>query len=110
MNYYSLFDYFDNHINLNYQVISLELSTGIPMLYIAKEDKYIRRGSPAAPTEAGVYAYTKVNINLSIGLYNVAKLINSSFINELSNRIYVYFLYSLQNLAKYRQKLDEMLH
>lgn len=37
------------------------------MLYIAKEDKYIRRGSPAAPTEAGVYAYTKVNIDLSIG-------------------------------------------
>ncbi|KAL4559050.1 hypothetical protein LXL04_031183 [Taraxacum kok-saghyz] len=55
------------------EVISLELSTGIPMLYIAKEEKYIRRGSPAAPTEAGVYAYTK-------------------------------------NLAKYRQKLDEMLH
>ncbi|KAK1436383.1 hypothetical protein QVD17_02162 [Tagetes erecta] len=55
------------------EVISLELSTGIPMLYIVKENKYIRRGSPAAPTEAGVYAYTK-------------------------------------NLAKYRQKLDEMLH
>ncbi|XP_076900614.1 2,3-bisphosphoglycerate-dependent phosphoglycerate mutase 1-like [Bidens hawaiensis] len=55
------------------EVISLELSTGIPMLYIVKEEKYIRRGSPAAPTEAGVYAYTK-------------------------------------NLAKYRQKLDEMLH
>ncbi|KAI3736602.1 hypothetical protein L2E82_26490 [Cichorium intybus] len=55
------------------EVISLELSTGIPMLYIAKEGKYIRRGSPAAPTEAGVYAYTK-------------------------------------NLAKYREKLDEMLH
>lgn len=55
------------------EVISLELSTGIPMLYIAKEEKYIRRGSPAAPTEAGVYAYTK-------------------------------------NLAKYRQKLDEMIH
>lgn len=55
------------------EVISLELSTGIPMLYIVKEQKYIRRGSPAAPTEAGVYAYTK-------------------------------------NLAKYRQKLDEMIH
>ncbi|KAI3732845.1 hypothetical protein L1987_64055 [Smallanthus sonchifolius] len=55
------------------EVISLELSTGIPMLYIVKEEKYIRRGSLAAPTEAGVYAYTK-------------------------------------NLAKYRQKLDEMLH
>ncbi|KAF5740248.1 putative phosphoglycerate mutase [Tripterygium wilfordii] len=40
------------------EVISLELSTGIPMLYIFKEGKFIRRGSPVAPTEAGVYAYT----------------------------------------------------
>lgn len=45
---------------LPWQVISLELSTGIPMLYIFKEGKFTRRGSPAAPTEAGVYAYTKV--------------------------------------------------
>ncbi|GMP46070.1 hypothetical protein CsSME_00014363 [Camellia sinensis var. sinensis] len=42
------------------EVISLELSTGIPMLYIFKEGKFMRRGSPVAPTEAGVYAYTKV--------------------------------------------------
>ncbi|XP_050212691.1 2,3-bisphosphoglycerate-dependent phosphoglycerate mutase 1-like [Mercurialis annua] len=41
------------------EVISLELSTGIPMLYIFKEGRFIRRGSPAAPTEAGVYAYTR---------------------------------------------------
>ncbi|XVF36755.1 hypothetical protein REPUB_Repub19eG0085500 [Reevesia pubescens] len=41
------------------EVISLELSTGIPMLYIFKEGKFIRRGSPVAPTEAGVYAYTR---------------------------------------------------
>ncbi|XP_066322635.1 2,3-bisphosphoglycerate-dependent phosphoglycerate mutase 1-like [Miscanthus floridulus] len=41
------------------EVISLELSTGIPMLYIFKEGKFIRRGSPAGPAEAGVYAYTK---------------------------------------------------
>ncbi|XP_042030492.1 2,3-bisphosphoglycerate-dependent phosphoglycerate mutase 1-like isoform X2 [Salvia splendens] len=41
------------------EVISLELSTGIPMLYIFKEGRFIRRGSPVAPTEAGVYAYTK---------------------------------------------------
>ncbi|KAE8669429.1 2,3-bisphosphoglycerate-dependent phosphoglycerate mutase [Hibiscus syriacus] len=40
------------------EVISLELSTGIPMLYIFKEGKFTRRGSPIAPTEAGVYAYT----------------------------------------------------
>ncbi|KAK9096739.1 hypothetical protein Sjap_022236 [Stephania japonica] len=41
------------------EVISLELSTGIPMLYIMKNGKFIRRGSPVAPTEAGVYAYTR---------------------------------------------------
>ncbi|GMI82866.1 hypothetical protein like AT1G22170 [Hibiscus trionum] len=41
------------------EVISLELSTGIPMLYIFKEGKFMRRGSPIAPTEAGVYAYTR---------------------------------------------------
>ncbi|KAF2291479.1 hypothetical protein GH714_024603 [Hevea brasiliensis] len=41
------------------QVISLELSTGIPMLYIFKEGRFIRKGSPAGPTEAGVYAYTR---------------------------------------------------
>ncbi|XP_057823822.2 2,3-bisphosphoglycerate-dependent phosphoglycerate mutase 1 [Cryptomeria japonica] len=41
------------------EVISLELSTGIPMLYIVKEGKFIRRGSPIAPSEAGVYAFTR---------------------------------------------------
>ncbi|KAL5559042.1 hypothetical protein UlMin_035253 [Ulmus minor] len=41
------------------EVISLELSTGIPMLYIFKEGRFIRRGSPVAPSEAGVYAYTR---------------------------------------------------
>ncbi|XP_039000466.1 2,3-bisphosphoglycerate-dependent phosphoglycerate mutase 2-like [Hibiscus syriacus] len=41
------------------EVISLELSTGIPMLYIFKEENFIRRGSPVAPTETGVYAYTR---------------------------------------------------
>ncbi|KAF5193137.1 2,3-bisphosphoglycerate-dependent phosphoglycerate mutase [Thalictrum thalictroides] len=41
------------------EVISLELSTGIPMLYIFKEGKFMRRGSPAGPSEAGVYAYTR---------------------------------------------------
>ncbi|PSS31654.1 2,3-bisphosphoglycerate-dependent phosphoglycerate mutase [Actinidia chinensis var. chinensis] len=46
------------------EVISLELSTGIPMLYIFKEGKFMRRGSPVGPTEAGVYAYTK-----SLALY-----------------------------------------
>ncbi|KAL5992320.1 2,3-bisphosphoglycerate-dependent phosphoglycerate mutase 1 [Asimina triloba] len=41
------------------EVISLELSTGIPMLYIFREGKFVRRGSPVAPSEAGVYAYTR---------------------------------------------------
>ncbi|KAG0448720.1 hypothetical protein HPP92_027690 [Vanilla planifolia] len=40
------------------EVINLELSTGIPMLYICKEGKFIRRGSPTGPNEASVYAYT----------------------------------------------------
>ncbi|CAL9170915.1 unnamed protein product [Musa hybrid cultivar] len=46
------------------EVISLELSTGIPMLYIFKDGKFIRRGSPIGPSEAGVYAYTRVCILL----------------------------------------------
>uniref|UniRef100_A0A453R5D6 phosphoglycerate mutase (2,3-diphosphoglycerate-dependent) n=1 Tax=Aegilops tauschii subsp. strangulata TaxID=200361 RepID=A0A453R5D6_AEGTS len=41
------------------EVISLELSTGIPMLYIFKEGEFIRRGSPVGPSEASVYAYTR---------------------------------------------------
>ncbi|KAG5111082.1 hypothetical protein JHK82_040305 [Glycine max] len=41
------------------KVISLELSTGIPMLYIFKEGRFIRRGSPIGPTETGVYAHTR---------------------------------------------------
>lgn len=46
---------------VNVQVINLELSTGIPLLYIYKDKKFIKRGSPVGPTEAGVYAYTKVS-------------------------------------------------
>lgn len=41
------------------EVISLELSTGIPLLYIYKEGRFMKRGSPVGPTEAGVYAYTE---------------------------------------------------
>jgi 2,3-bisphosphoglycerate-dependent phosphoglycerate mutase len=41
------------------EVISLELSTGIPLLYIFKDGKFMKRGSPVGPTEPGVYAYTK---------------------------------------------------
>ncbi|ONK62876.1 uncharacterized protein A4U43_C07F9050 [Asparagus officinalis] len=41
------------------EVISLELLTRIPMLYIFKEGKFIRRGSLVAPSEASVYAYTR---------------------------------------------------
>lgn len=42
------------------QVINLELSTGIPLLYIYKEGRFMKRGSPVGPTEAGVFAYTEV--------------------------------------------------
>lgn len=45
------------------KVTSLELSTGLPLLYIFKDRKFMRRGSPVGPTEAGVYAYTKVQLN-----------------------------------------------
>uniref|UniRef100_A0A0R0JEZ5 phosphoglycerate mutase (2,3-diphosphoglycerate-dependent) n=1 Tax=Glycine max TaxID=3847 RepID=A0A0R0JEZ5_SOYBN len=48
------------------EVISLELSTGIPMLYIFKEGRFIRRGSPIGPSEAGVYAYTRALTTLLV--------------------------------------------
>ncbi|KAL0378485.1 UNVERIFIED_CONTAM: 2,3-bisphosphoglycerate-dependent phosphoglycerate mutase [Sesamum radiatum] len=41
-------------------VINLELSTGVPMLYIYREGNFIRRGSPVGSSEAGVYAFTEV--------------------------------------------------
>jgi 2,3-bisphosphoglycerate-dependent phosphoglycerate mutase len=41
------------------EVIELELSTGIPMLYTFKGDRFLRRGSPVGPTVAGVYALTE---------------------------------------------------
>ncbi|XP_006359032.1 2,3-bisphosphoglycerate-dependent phosphoglycerate mutase-like [Solanum tuberosum] len=44
---------------ISQEVISLELATGIPMLYIFKEGRFICRGRPPAPTEGTVYAYTK---------------------------------------------------
>nr|XP_028961058.1 uncharacterized protein LOC103408571 isoform X3 [Malus domestica] len=46
------------------EVIRLELSTGVPLLYIYKEGEFMRRGSPVGPTEPGVYAHTK-----SLALY-----------------------------------------
>ncbi|KAH1113753.1 hypothetical protein J1N35_007131 [Gossypium stocksii] len=49
------------------QVTSLELSTGIPLLYIYKED-FLRRGSPVGSKEAGVYAYSK-KMQLNRSLY-----------------------------------------
>ncbi|KAG8383492.1 hypothetical protein BUALT_Bualt04G0018900 [Buddleja alternifolia] len=42
------------------EVINLELSTGVPMLYIYTEGKFIRRGSPLGSSEAGVYSYTEL--------------------------------------------------
>ncbi|KAF5737975.1 phosphoglycerate mutase-like [Tripterygium wilfordii] len=41
------------------EVINLELSTGIPLLYIYRDGNFMKRGSPVGPTEAGVYAYTR---------------------------------------------------
>jgi hypothetical protein len=66
-----------------FQVISLELSTGIPMLYIFKEGKFIRRGSPAGPSEAGVYAYTKVRYVSQLEIVGHNKiLIQSAFLKQ----------------------------
>ncbi|CAH9146547.1 unnamed protein product, partial [Cuscuta epithymum] len=42
------------------EVINLELSTGVPMLYTYKDGKFVRRGSPPGSLEAGVYAHTEV--------------------------------------------------
>lgn len=42
------------------QVTNLELSTGVPLLYIYKHGGFLKRGSPVGPTEYGVYAYTRV--------------------------------------------------
>ncbi|KAF2592266.1 hypothetical protein F2Q70_00042848 [Brassica cretica] len=78
------------------EVISLELSTGIPLLYIFKDGKFMKRGSPVCPTEAGVYAYTKVKHRF------------------YCSTIFIFFEFSvldgslcLQRLAQYRQKLDD---
>ena len=43
------------------QVIELELSTGIPMLYMFKDGKFQRRGSPLSRDAAGVFALTPVS-------------------------------------------------
>lgn len=83
------------------QVISLELSTGIPMLYIFKEGRFIRRGSPVAPSEAGVYAYTRVCLLVSDLV--VLLLFHPLFVSCTRK-------FLLQTLALYRQKLDEMVN
>ncbi|KAK5843353.1 hypothetical protein PVK06_005807 [Gossypium arboreum] len=54
--------YFREHVT------SLELSTGIPLLYIHKEGEFLRRGSPVGSKEAGVYAYSK-KMQLNRSLY-----------------------------------------
>ncbi|KAL9682873.1 hypothetical protein QQ045_014683 [Rhodiola kirilowii] len=60
------------------EVISLELATGVPMLYIFKEGKFTRRGSPAGPAEAGVYAYTKTLAQYRQKLDEIQNLNSSS--------------------------------
>ncbi|XP_050127366.1 2,3-bisphosphoglycerate-dependent phosphoglycerate mutase 1-like isoform X6 [Malus sylvestris] len=59
------------------EVISLELSTGVPLLYIFKEGEFMRRGSPVGPTEPGVYAYTKINGGCAGGEKSVAEGISA---------------------------------
>jgi 2,3-bisphosphoglycerate-dependent phosphoglycerate mutase len=45
------------------EVIEVELSTGIPMLYTLKDAEFLRRGSPIGPTVQGIYALTPVGQN-----------------------------------------------
>ncbi|XP_047968229.1 2,3-bisphosphoglycerate-dependent phosphoglycerate mutase 1-like isoform X2 [Salvia hispanica] len=56
------------------EVINLELSTGVPMLYIYKEGHFIRRGSPHGSSEAGAYAYTE---SLAVYRQNLVETPNS---------------------------------
>lgn len=42
--------------------MNLELSTGVPLLYIYKEGSFMKRGSPVGSSEAGVYALTWARI------------------------------------------------
>lgn len=57
------------YLSVDKQVTTLELSTGVPLLYIYTEGKYMSRGSPVGPTEAGVYAYTQVCFLCFTGIY-----------------------------------------
>ncbi|CAI5519293.1 unnamed protein product [Closterium sp. Naga37s-1] len=41
------------------EVIELELSTGVPMLYIFQGSKFLRRGSPLRSNDIGVFALTE---------------------------------------------------
>ncbi|KAL5573827.1 hypothetical protein UlMin_023424 [Ulmus minor] len=40
------------------KIINLEVSNGVPLLYIYKDGKLFRKGSPIGLTEGGVYAHT----------------------------------------------------
>ncbi|MBA0851651.1 hypothetical protein Goshw_023882, partial [Gossypium schwendimanii] len=55
--------WFKANVLIMLKVTSLELSTGIPLLYIYKEGEFLRRGSPMGSKEAGVYAYSKETTN-----------------------------------------------
>ncbi|KAJ6682594.1 PHOSPHOGLYCERATE MUTASE [Salix koriyanagi] len=50
------------------EVTNLELSTGVPLLYIYKHGGFLKRGSPVGPTEYGVYAYTRIFPCLSFSI------------------------------------------
>lgn len=41
------------------EVIELELVTGVPMLYVLENEKFLRRGSPLGPAITGVFALTE---------------------------------------------------
>ncbi|KAB5556522.1 hypothetical protein DKX38_007431 [Salix brachista] len=102
------------------EVTNLELSTGVPLLYIYKHGGFLKRGSPVGPTEYGVYAYTRVpygSISCSICIQALlyplpaSQFYNNSILSyvsvkQLSERN---IPLAVVSLALYREKLDEMV-
>lgn len=96
------------------QVIDLELSTGIPMLYIFRDGHFSRRGSPVGPDATGVYALTHVRCSLSLAFncfFIVFNFGSASFSADCWVEAFVNALFGrTQDLAAYREQLDRMTH
>jgi len=73
------------------QVIELELATGIPMLYMYKEDAgFQRRGSPLSPDTVGVFALSEASHTRGNAKRTYTVLIEESTIADSScNRSWI---------------------